>query len=208
MYVGSSQDIAGRWSLHRRVLNNNKLQTHLQNAWNKYGADAFEFIIFENDIPFEDLLSWEQAAFEYYEPEYNVHKFAGSPLGITRSPETRAKMSRHQIGAGNHNYGKKASPETRAKLSEARKGEKCYLFGKTRSPELRAKLSEAKKGLEIKATQGEKHWNAKLTAIQVKKIKKLLEEKESSQQKIANIYKVSRAQIGYIKTGKRWKHII
>ena len=47
-YVGSSNDIKGRWCQHKGQLNNNKHSNpHLQYAWNKYGKDNFEFIIVE-----------------------------------------------------------------------------------------------------------------------------------------------------------------
>src|SRR3989304_1436717 len=47
-YVGSSNDIIGRWFTHKSQLNrNNHCNPHLQRAWNKYGKDNFEFIIVE-----------------------------------------------------------------------------------------------------------------------------------------------------------------
>lgn len=48
-YVGSSINIDKRWSGHRYLLINNKHENqHLQNAWNKYGEDTFEFIKIED----------------------------------------------------------------------------------------------------------------------------------------------------------------
>lgn len=51
-YVGSSKDIKYRWKQHRDKLNDNKHgNTHLQNAWNKYGEDNFKFEIIEECSP-------------------------------------------------------------------------------------------------------------------------------------------------------------
>lgn len=46
VYIGKSINIEKRWKTHQIFLNNNKHQNqHLQNAWNKYGADNFEFSV-------------------------------------------------------------------------------------------------------------------------------------------------------------------
>ena len=47
-YIGSSDDIYKRWHSHKYYLDNNKhINKHLQNAWNKYGEENFEFEIIE-----------------------------------------------------------------------------------------------------------------------------------------------------------------
>ena len=48
LYIGQSQDIKNRWSNHKNRLNNNKHSNKkLQNSWNKYGEENFEFVILE-----------------------------------------------------------------------------------------------------------------------------------------------------------------
>ena len=48
VYIGQSVDIEKRWSTHKAELKNNyHYNIHLQNAWNKYGEDNFEFSIIE-----------------------------------------------------------------------------------------------------------------------------------------------------------------
>ena len=59
--------------------------------------------------------------------------------GLTRSEETRKKMSEATKGENNPMYGKTRSEETRRKMSESQKG-------RTFSEETRQKLSEAHKG--------------------------------------------------------------
>lgn len=47
-YIGSSWNIYDRWYMHKIELNENRhYNRHLQNAWNKYGEDAFEFSVIE-----------------------------------------------------------------------------------------------------------------------------------------------------------------
>lgn len=48
LYIGSSCDIARRWTDHVYLLNNNNHHSvHLQRAWNKHGAAAFKFEVLE-----------------------------------------------------------------------------------------------------------------------------------------------------------------
>ena len=61
------------------------------------------------------------------------------PKGFKHSAETRAKISRAQMG-------KTYSAETRAKISAARTGPKNPMFGKTLSAETRAKMARARMG--------------------------------------------------------------
>ena len=62
-YIGSTRNQHGfirRWTEHRSNLNaNTHSAPHLQNAWNKYGADAFLFQVLDV-LPEEDCLRWEQ----------------------------------------------------------------------------------------------------------------------------------------------------
>lgn len=50
-YVGSTTQRYVRWKTHRGQLNGNRHHCrHLQAAWNKYGADAFEFKVVEKVV--------------------------------------------------------------------------------------------------------------------------------------------------------------
>ena len=54
IYIGQSIDIEKRWSTHISILNqNNHYNAHLQNAWNKYGSENFQFSIVEECKPLE-----------------------------------------------------------------------------------------------------------------------------------------------------------
>jgi predicted GIY-YIG superfamily endonuclease len=47
-YIGSSKNIKARWYQHKSQLNDNQHRNiHLQNAWNLYGSQNFQFEIIE-----------------------------------------------------------------------------------------------------------------------------------------------------------------
>lgn len=47
-YVGSSKEISVRWGIHYNgLIKNSHYNPKLQNAWNKYGEDAFEFCVLQ-----------------------------------------------------------------------------------------------------------------------------------------------------------------
>ncbi len=131
-YVGSSaKSIRKRWKNHLSNLRRDVHRSaHLQNAFNLYGEDVFQFQILCSVDP--DLcVLFEQMFMDKLKPEYNLASIAGSNLGYKHSPEARANMSAA-------NKKSMQNPERRAKLSAA-------LFGKKRSLKTRAKISAAVK---------------------------------------------------------------
>ena len=66
VYVGQSRDIYRRWKEHKNELNKNKhCNVKLQNAWNKYGSDAFSFII-QLECSVDDLNDNEKDAIKSF----------------------------------------------------------------------------------------------------------------------------------------------
>jgi len=138
MYVGSSVDVARRWTRHNHDLRKNiHACRHLQNAYHKYGETAFDWEIIETVDRKEDLIPREQVWLDFFRPAYNKRRIADSCLGLKRSPEAREKMRQAHIGH-------KQSPETIAKRAAA-------LRGKPRSPEVRAKISASHMGIRPSA---------------------------------------------------------
>ena len=185
-YIGQSVNLEKRKYEHFLALKgNNHFNSHLQNAYNKYGKNNFKFRILLYCELFE-LTKYEQFFVDYYTPEllYNVRlECIDSNQGITLSKEARKKISEA------HN-GKHLSKETRKKISEAQSG-------KHPSKETRKKLSEIK--------DGENNPNSKLTENQVFEILDLYYNKSKSQINIAKIFPVNDRAISYIIRGKRWK---
>lgn len=164
-YVGSAVHLGKRKSRHfselRRGKHNNK---HLQAAWNKYGEQAFIFVVLEYALEGEDLFEmengWlrENVGTEYC---YNIGREAAAPmLGMSGelSPTWGYKHTElEKTNIGNRSRGRlhtdttkelirsrlrgiPRSAETRAKLSLALRGSANWNYGKPRSPEFLAKV--------------------------------------------------------------------
>ncbi len=169
-YIGSSSTINKRLREHRcRLANNTHPNPHLQSAYNKYGADSFEFTAILLCTR-EHKLYYEQGFLDLFKPAYNIAICAiASAQGLRRSEETNRKNSEARKGKpngwlGKHlteehkrklseaNKGKHLSEETKRKLSEAHKGKhhtdeaRANMCGRVVTDETRAKISEAKKG--------------------------------------------------------------
>jgi group I intron endonuclease len=99
-YIGSTYLLTKRFREHKARLKNNKHENqHLQNHYNKYKDDlvysVLEFInVDELDTEQTKLLILERE--QYYldtmNPEFNICKIAGSPLGTIRSEESNLKV--------------------------------------------------------------------------------------------------------------------
>lgn len=93
IYIGSAENLDKRKRNHFSQLSRGVHHSvYLQNAYNKYGVDRFEFCIVEY-CPVDKLLEREQYYIDTLLPEYNISRKAGSPLGIKRSDETKRKLS-------------------------------------------------------------------------------------------------------------------
>lgn len=98
-YIGQAVDIDRRWSEHIIELNNNQkyCNPHLQNAWNKYGPDNFEFTIIclceEDELDdFEIDMIAHYHTF-YKDGGYNL-TFGGDGIrGYRWTDKQRARMS-------------------------------------------------------------------------------------------------------------------
>src|ERR1022692_4716080 len=101
-YIGQSADMPGRLVGHRTALRGGYHHNEpLQNAWNKYGEDAFSFYFVEiNDIAemtdeeTKALLCEREIVWWEKEPHpYNVAPPGPSMLGYKHTDEAKANMS-------------------------------------------------------------------------------------------------------------------
>lgn len=161
VYVGSAAlSLKMRLYEHRRCLVAGKSHNkYLQKSWDKYGADAFEFLILER-CPVSECVGREQYWMDQYRATerdfgYNLSPVAGSQLGFRHTEETKAKVSaankaRSQESRERHAAllrGRKDSEETKAKKSASLKA--AYANGKRKvghSEEARAKIGAAHRG--------------------------------------------------------------
>jgi group I intron endonuclease len=94
-YVGSTtESFSRRLGHHRHVLNNNTHRNrHLQNAWNKYGEDNFEFKIIEKIS--ENILNVEQIHINKFDFNklYNINRLATGGLQFSKETIARRTIS-------------------------------------------------------------------------------------------------------------------
>lgn len=146
-YIGSTKHLSKRFKEHIYDLGSGRHSSRiLQNAWNKYGHEAFRFDVIEVvEGGKEALLEREQFWMDQTLPYYNVAKKAESRAGIRATEETKRRISEAKFNQ---------SDETREKIGRASKAmwedremrERLIEAAKGRSPvseETRAKLSAA-----------------------------------------------------------------
>lgn len=145
IYIGSAVNLRERFHAHRGGLSRQEHHNaHLQNAWLKYGPDAFEIRILLLCSK-DDLYFYEQRcldAFDAVKNGYNKSPTAGTVLGIKRTAEYIEKVAASKRG-------KKQSPEVRAIRRAA-----------MNRPEVRAKMSASCKAAIRKPKTAEHILNA------------------------------------------------
>ena len=116
-YIGSSKHINRRWWEHKKDLkNNNHCNLKLQNAWNYYGENSFEFGVIESTSE-NDLLIRETFYLDTFKPYlkhigYNISDVASGSDTFTHNPNKeliREKLSTINIGDKNPMFGKQHS---------------------------------------------------------------------------------------------------
>lgn len=123
-YVGSAKDIKERLDSHNRALLKGGGSPHLQNAWNKYGAENFILEILE------EVKGSRDAAYEQ-EQEYLDDGFS---RGVLYNVSTHARGG-DSPGQASRMWGKRRSIETRQKIGRANSGRKNGMFGKQHTEE-------------------------------------------------------------------------
>lgn len=141
-YIGSSCNILQRFRQHKHKLSKNRHEnSYLQNAWNKYGIEAFLFQIVE--ICSQDQLESREQF--WIDKENTIDDKFGYNLRADASNKYFSQKHRQKISDSlkmyysmhNHpNLGRKTSLKTRRKISKSNTGKK-------RSCETRAKIRQA-----------------------------------------------------------------
>lgn len=117
VYVGQAVNFRKRWSFHRwRLSKGEHDNAHLQNAWKKYGPEAFVFAIavdlraYPKEHLFDALNEHERAVLSATPNAFNLTEAA---IGTHRfSAETRAKLSADRKARW-------ADPEYRARVQSS-----------------------------------------------------------------------------------------
>jgi group I intron endonuclease len=147
-YIGSAKDFYIRLNEH---LNNKKSNTSLQTAFNKYGLDNFNWVIYEyfsyetRVLSNEALTKLETSYIKAFDFNtlYNMKKEAASMLGYKHTDEAIQKMIERFKDKNNHPmYGKNHSEEVLKLISKP--GALNPMFNKKHSDETK-KLMATKK---------------------------------------------------------------
>jgi group I intron endonuclease len=137
-YIGSAQNIKGRWKLHISELRRNKHRNgRLQNHFNKYGELDLQFSIIVS-CDKENLIGYEQFYIDCLNPYFNILKIAGSALGFKHSEETKQYLRKI-------NLGHKMTCEQNEKNRIARLGKPGYTKGRKLTKEHRERIAESKR---------------------------------------------------------------
>lgn len=162
-YIGSSVNVMKCWAAHRSLLTRGKhTSRHLQAAWDKYGAAAFELVVVEEVFDVSLLLKREQVwldASRSFVPVfgYNVAAIAGAPtLGREMPAEVRAKISAS-------NKGKVRTAETKARIGAASRV-------RVHSPETCAKRGASNRGRVVSAQTRQRISTARLALYRQRKL--------------------------------------
>jgi len=122
-YIGQSVDITKRLKYHvGRLIRNSHYNIHLQNSWNKYGEENFEFYILEETKNNPKILNKKEIYWiEHYNSRnadygFNIKVGGNSQsgehnlmFGRKQTEESKSKMSKSMIGKGKNKKFKNSS---------------------------------------------------------------------------------------------------
>jgi group I intron endonuclease len=136
-YVGKSIDIINRFWTHRtclRGINSKYENEYLQNAWDKYGENNFEFYIIEKcdrDSLSEREMYYIKLLNTKYPNGYNFTDGGEGVLGYTHNAERRKKIGENtpkRTGEKHHMFGFHWPEEMKKYLSECNSGKNSPVF--------------------------------------------------------------------------------
>lgn len=153
VYIGQSTQLEKRLSWHGQALNRRDHHNkHLQNSWNKYGSESFDFkVVCEcSEDELDDLERYYIDFYHSTDIKYGYNEETGGCVNKHHSERSKKKISEKVSGEHNPMYGihLTLSNERRKKISERTKGTKNPFYGKHHDEATRKKMSEKKKGMK------------------------------------------------------------
>lgn len=152
-YLGSSVDIESRFKNHLLELRGNRhCNRYLQNAWNKYGEDSFEFKCIDEVGETRALREVEQSYLDTLLPTYNLSPFATRPPGYP-GDESHFNTPRARARHREVMQKKRGIPRTEEVKGRIREGDRLareegrfpHHLGQKRSDESRLRMAESQK---------------------------------------------------------------
>lgn len=153
-YIGLCLDFKIRKRGHiNRLDSQSHCNRYLQNSWNKYGAENFEFIVLLDNIPKEKLCEYEVKMIKLFQT--NNHKYGynltSGGEGVRDYKHTKEfiesrKVPRPELSGEKHPfYNKKHTKESKKIISEYMSGEGNGMYGKCHSEEAKKIIGEKSK---------------------------------------------------------------
>jgi len=179
VYIGQSVDIEHRKRWHFNALRRGKhWNKHLQNAWNKYGMEKFDFTIIEtcSTSQLDDKEIYWISHYNSMDSGYN-----------------------ESVGGRHTEF----SDNTKSKISIACSKDKNGFYGKHHTGESKKIMSAIKKEQYI----GEKHPRSTITTEIALEIIRLLKQNKYTTQQVADIVGTSYHVVKCIRSGDTWKHL-
>ena len=152
-YVGSTANVKRRHEQHLWALRNNRHHSpKLQHAWNKYGADAFNFRVISNENSKAEMIELEQFLLDeaaLASSGYNINPIANNVGLLPKSDEHKRKIGLARLGKKNTSESLQRMSEAAKRRGPIRRSKESYersaakMRGRKLSEEARAKLREA-----------------------------------------------------------------
>ena len=150
VYVGSSANVKRRRNLHMYELSNGIHHCrHLQNAFNKYGENSFEFLVVKTIDKIDDkdklrknLVEAEQLVLDAIDNGmlYNTAPIAESCLGIKKTPLQIEEMRTSRLKIRDYLSKMMNSPKYKKLLHDKCSGKNNAMYGKTHTSEAKKKM--------------------------------------------------------------------
>ena len=220
IYIGKTEmNFGDRRDSHYSLLRNNKhWNPYLQNAWNKYGENNFDFVIIHKLKENEDINELERKFIQYYRElnlSYNIADGGegGGNLGKHLSEEAKRKigeknrinMTGFVMPEETKQKISKEHKEACKKLSDKEKMKKIKNFAGSRKGKKLDKNSEQYKRLMKR--ERTKSNAAKYDVETVKEIRRLHEKEGKGYTEISEILNIKRHTVYLITTYRRWKYV-
>lgn len=229
-YIGSATNIYNRWRDHRSQLRRGVHHSPwLQNAWRKFGENAFVFgVIEECDRDAEVLIAREQ----HWMDRFNDRLFNIIPQALVRlgqaCPEwqkaaLRERMLGNKLGLGKSYHGHLTENDVRSILHRYADGESSEDLAREfnaarptisriisrqiwRSVSVPPEIEAACHARRKTRARGEKNAHAKLNDQNVRDVRRRLAMGQSLVE-IAKFYGTSPGAISHIKQGRTYTHV-